>query len=153
METITNTLAILPTTKEQVATFAAKLENELQSGSVNPLDIIHVQKCFEKAFEKVKPTLSELARNEAEKYGKSFDYKGAKIELAEVGVKIDYSQCGHLDYNDLCAKIDKLLEQKKNYETMIKTYKEPQNLISIGGEVMTVYPPTKTSTSSIKVTI
>ncbi len=153
METITNTLAILPTTKEQVATFAAKLENELQSGSVNPLDIIHIQKCFEKTFEKIKPTLSELARTEAEKYGKSFEFKGAKIELAEVGVKYDYSKCGHLDYNRLVAEIDTLNEKKKALETMIKTFKGETNMISEDGEPMTVYPPTKTSTSSIKVTI
>jgi len=153
METITSTLAILPTTKEQITTFAAKLETELQSGTVNPLDIIRVQKCFEKVFDKVKPTLSELARVEAEKYGKSFEFKGAKIELAEVGVKYDYSKCGHVDYDYLIDQIDKLNERKKNIEAMLKTIKEPTNMVSEFGEAMTVYGPTKTSTSSIKVTV
>ena len=153
MQTAVSTLSVFPNTKEQVSLFANKLRTELENGEVNPLEIITMQKAIEKVFDAVKPTLSELARAEAEKHGKSFDFKGAKIECVEVGTKYDFSECGHLDYDDLCEKINQLTEMKKNYETMIKTYKEPQDLVSIDGEVMTVYPPKKTSTSSIKVTI
>jgi len=153
MQTAVSTLSVFPNTKEQVSLFANKLKSELENGEVNPLEIITMQKAIEKVFDAVKPTLSELARAEAEKHGKSFDFKGAKIECVEVGTKYDFSECGHLDYSELCEKINQLTEMKKNYETMIKTYKEPQNLISLNGDVMTVYPPKKTSTSSIKVTI
>lgn len=153
MQTAVSTLSVFPNTKEQVSLFANKLRTELENGEVNPLEIITMQKAIEKVFDAVKPTLSELARAEAEKHGKSFDFKGAKIECVEVGTKYDFSECGHLDYSELCEKINQLTEMKKNYETMIKTYKEPQNLISLNGDVMTVYPPKKTSTSSIKVTI
>ena len=153
MQTAVSTLSVFPNTKEQVSLFANKLKSELENGEVNPLEIITMQKAIENVFDAVKPTLSELARAEAEKHGKSFDFKGAKIECVEVGTKYDFSECGHLDYSDLCEKINRLTEMKKNYETMIKTYKEPQNLISLNGDVMTVYPPKKTSTSSIKVTI
>ena len=153
MQTAVSTLSVFPNTKEQVSLFANKLRTELENGEVNPLEIITMQKAIEKVFDAVKPTLSELARAEAEKHGKSFDFKGAKIECVEVGTKYDFSECGHLDYSDLCDKINQLTEMKKNYETMIKTYKEPQNLISLNGDVMTVYPPKKTSTSSIKVTL
>ena len=153
MQTAVSTLSVFPNTKEQVSLFANKLRTELENGEVNPLEIITMQKAIEKVFDAVKPTLSELARAEAEKHGKSFDFKGAKIECVEVGTKYDFSECGHLDYDDLCEKINQLTEMKKNYETMIKTYKEPQDLVSIDGEVMTVYPPKKTSTSSIKVTL
>ena len=153
METAVSTLSVMPTTKEQVSLFANKLKSELENGEVNPLEVITMQKAIEKVFDAVKPTLTELARTEAEKHGKSFEFKGAKIECIEAGVKYDFSECGHLDYNDLCEKINQLTEAKKNYEAMIKTYKEPQNLISLTGDVMTVYPPKKTSTSSIKVTL
>ncbi len=153
MQTAVSTLSVFPNTKEQVSLFANKLKSELENGEVNPLEIITMQKAIEKVFDAVKPTLSELARAEAEKHGKSFDFKGAKIECVEVGTKYDFSECGHLDYSELCQKINQLTEMKKNYETMIKTYKEPQNLISLNGDVMTVYPPKKTSTSSIKVTL
>ena len=153
MQTAVSTLSVFPNTKEQVSLFANKLRTELENGEVNPLEIITMQKAIEKVFDAVKPTLSELARAEAEKHGKSFEFKGAKIECVEAGVKYDFSECGHLDYSDLCEKINQLTEAKKNYEAMIKTYKEPQNLISLNGDVMTVYPPKKTSTSSIKVTL
>lgn len=153
METATSTLSVLPSSKEQVQLFASKLIDELENGQVNPLDLVKMQKCIEKTFEIIKPKLSELSRSEAEKYGKSFDYKGVKIELAEVGTKYDFSQCGHTDYNSLCAEIAELNEKKKAMEAMLKSFKEPQNMIDSNGEAITVYPPNKTSTSSIKVTV
>jgi len=153
MQTATSTLSILPNNKEQIQLFASKLIDELESGQVNPLDLVKMQKCFEKTFDIIKPKLSELSRSEAEKYGKSFEYKGIKIELAEVGTKYDFSKCGHTDYDLLCAEIAELSEKKKTMEAMLKSFKEPQNLIDSNGEAITVYPPSKTSTSSIKVTV
>lgn len=152
MESALSTMSIMPTTKDQIVSFANKLKAEIESGEVNTLDVIKMQKSIEKMFDSIKGTITEYARAEAEKHGKSFQFKGAKIDLVEVGVKYDFTECGHLDYNELCETIEKLNEQKKNFEAMIKTFKEPQNLISINGEAMTVYPPKKTSTSSIKVT-
>lgn len=153
METAVSTLSVFPNTKEQVSLFANKLKTELENGEVNPLEIITMQKAIEKVFDAVKPILTELARTEAEKHGKSFNFKGANISLVEVGAKYDYSGCGHLDYNALCAEIEKLTEKKKNHEEMMKSFKEPQQMVSIDGEPMLVYPPKKTSASSIKVTL
>jgi len=153
METVVSTLSILPSTKDEIKSFAAKLEYELENGVVNPLDLLKAQKCIEKTFDAVKPKLMGLALTEAEKYGKSFEYKGIKIEQAEVGAKYDYSSCGHIDYDLLCKQIDELLVKKKDYETMLKTLKDATNMISNDGETMTVYPPKKSSTSSLKVTL
>lgn len=153
METATSTLSILPSSKEQIQLFASKLIDELENGQVNPLDLVKAQKCIEKTFELIKPKLSEASRLEAEKYGKSFEYKGIKIELAEVGTKYDFSKCGHIDYDNLLNEIAELTEKKKALETMIKSLREPQEMISKDGEVMTIYPPSKTSTSSIKATV
>jgi hypothetical protein len=154
METAISTLSVLPTTKSEIEVFSNKLINELESGYVNPLELLRYQKCIEKVFDKVKETLTKLAREEAEKHGaKQFEFKGVKMELAEVGTKYDYSNCNDFVLGQLTESVNTFSEMKKQRETMLKAIKEPMNLISDDGEPYTVYPPTKTSTSSIKVTV
>lgn len=153
METATSTLALMPNTKQEILTFSEKLKEELQSGYVNPLDLLRGQKAIEKVFANIKEDLTKATREEAEKYGKSFEYKGSKIELAEVGVKYDYSECGDYELNEILEQIAKLEEKKKAREAFLKTLKEPMQIITKDGEPIEVYPPKKSSTSSIKITI
>jgi hypothetical protein len=154
MESATSSLSILPSNKEQIELFSSKLISELENGEVNPLELLRHQKCIEKVFDKIKETLTKMAREEAEKYGsKQFDFKGVKIELAEVGVKYDYSNCNDFVLGQLTESVETFTEMKKQREVMLKSLKEPMNLISEDGVPYTVYPPTKTSTSSIKVSV
>lgn len=154
METATSTLAILPNTKEQIELFANKLISEIENGQVNPLELIIIQKSFEKMFDKVKETLTKAMVDEAEKYGKKFEFKGAKIELVEAGVKYDYSSCGDTQYTRVNEQILQLSEVKKQREAFIKSLKEPMQVLDEEtSELVTVYPPKKSSTTTLKVTI
>jgi len=151
METASSTLQILPSTKDEVFSFARKIESELVSGEVNPLDLLRFKKCFDKIFETVKPVLDEYSREEAEKHGKSFVYHGLKIELAENGTQYDYSKCGDPELKRLTEKAEKVNRALKDRQTFLKGIK---GSISIAdeetGEICTVYPPLKTSTSGLK---
>ena len=155
METTINTLSILPSTKDEIQNFSIKIISELESGRINPLDLLKQIKCFEKVIEQTKDTLSKMAREEAEKYGaKSFEYKGIKIELAEVGTKYDYSQCNDFVLAKVSEELSKLNESKKQRETFLKSLKEPISLVDEeSGDIIQVLPPIKSSTSSLKVTI
>lgn len=155
METASSTLSVLPNNKAEVENFANKLISEIENGQINPLELLRQQRAIEKVFDLIKDSLTKAARDEAEKYGvKSFEFKGAKFELAEAGVKYDYSQSGHVGYSKISESIAKLNEKKKEFETFIKAVKEPVNLVDEdSGEVFTVYPPQKTSTSTIKITL
>jgi hypothetical protein len=155
METTINTLSILPSTKDEIQNFSIKIISELESGMIKPLDLLKQIKCFEKVIEQTKDTLLKMAREEAEKYGaKSFEYKGVKIELAEVGTKYDYSQCNDFVLAKVSEDLSKLNESKKQRETFLKSLKEPINLVDEeSGDVIQVLPPIKSSTSSLKVTI
>jgi hypothetical protein len=97
----------------------------------------------------------EIARDEISKYGKDITLpSGTKIELAEVGIKYDFSQCNDPILVDLERDLTKLefeVEQRKKW---LKTVPGEGIELHIGeGLLNKVYPPSKSSTSSIKTTL
>jgi hypothetical protein len=79
---------------------------------------------------------------------------GTKLELAEVGIKYDFSKCGDEMLNDLLieqARIDELVKER---QTFLKTIPVSGiDVVTISGELVRLYPPSRSSTSSIKTTI
>lgn len=152
--TPTSLLAIMPNTKSEINNFSDMLLTAINNGEINPLKIQVQLKAIESVIKKVNESESYkyAIRESAEKYGaKSFEAFGAKVELAEVGTKYDFSNCNHLEYNDICEKIKALETDKKSLEMTLKTIKQPTPFV-IYGEAVEVNPPTKYSTSSIKIT-
>lgn len=97
----------------------------------------------------------DYLRDEVSKYGKEVrTTSGTKIELAEVGVKYDYSQCNDDILNQLNAQLEMLESNIKERQTFLKTISPSGiDIIDEFGEVKKIYPPSKTSTSSVKTTI
>jgi hypothetical protein len=79
---------------------------------------------------------------------------GTKLELAEVGIKYDFSKCGDEMLNDLLAEQERIDELVKERQTFLKTIPVSGiDVVTISGELVTLYPPSRSSTSSIKTTI
>jgi hypothetical protein len=153
METAISTLSQLPETKQQIETFANQLEQGLINGQIIPTDLLRFQKAMEKVFEKIKPTLIESAISEVEQYEKNAVIKGSEFSIVEAGVKYDYSGCNDLEYNMLNNQLEAIKSTLKDRETFLKSIKEPLQMIDENsGEVYTIYPPKKTSTTTLKVT-
>lgn len=153
METAISTLSQLPETKKQIEVFANQLEQGLVKGQIVASDLLRFQKAMEKVFEKIKPTLIENALNEISQYEKNSVIKGSEFSIVEAGVKYDYSDCNDLEYNTLSIQLEALKSTLKDRETFLKSIKEPLQLIDeTSGECYTIYPPKKTSTTTLKVT-
>jgi len=91
--------------------------------------------------------------NEVSKYGKShITASGTKIELAEVGVKYDYAQTGDFILVDLELQKAIIENKIKERQTFLKAISKPIEVL-FADELVTLYPPAKTSTSSVKITI
>ena len=103
---------------------------------------------------KSNPDYIEALRDEVSKYGKQvITSYGTKIELAEVGTKYDYSNCGDSVLIELMDELESLEIQIKERQTWLKSLPASGIDILIGDEICRVYPPSKSSTSSIKTTI
>ena len=97
----------------------------------------------------------DSVRTEITKYGKNYTTAtGTKIELAEVGTKYDFTQCGDKELIRLEAINDELEIKISDRKAFLKTIPIGGiEVVDADGEVCTYYQPIKTSTSSIKTTI
>jgi hypothetical protein len=153
METAISTLSQLPETKQQIETFAHSLEQGLNNGQIIASDLLRFQKAMEKVFEKIKPTLIENALNEISQYEKNSVIKGSEFSIVEAGVKYDYSNCNDPVYNEHFQTLENAKERLKERETFLKCIKEPMHFINEDtGEAITLYPPKKSSSTTLKVT-
>ncbi len=154
-------------TAENMAAFAVSKANReelaiqiveaMDAGELNPLDIHYQVKAMED-FIKVltgNTRYKDYVLTEGMKHGKSFEFNGSKMEIKETGVKYDYSNCGDQEWSAIEVEINRRKELQKEREKFLKSV--PAEGIEIvsneTGEVIKVYPPSKTSTTSIAVTL
>ncbi|MCZ2397104.1 MAG: hypothetical protein LC100_11245 [Chitinophagales bacterium] len=144
-------------TKSEIKSIANDLVINLMEGG-DPLRMAEAVSAMELLLKELKdnPEFKSYVREEAEKYPKGFVSKsGAKIELAEVGIRYDFTSCGDTEWEMLDAQMKSLKEKIAEREKFLK------NLPGVGieqlnketGEMITIYPPSKTSTSSYKITL
>jgi hypothetical protein len=145
------------TTKEERTQLVREIFDEVLNGRINPLELHLRLKSAEEVIKQLTglEPYKAILLDEAVKHGKSFQYHTAKVDIRETGVKYDYSQCGNSTLNEL-------YEKQKTINSAIKVYEEyhkplPASGIQVvhpeTGEVETHYPPAKTSTTSVAVTL
>jgi hypothetical protein len=162
--TTTSLLALFDTNKEERRSFVNDLIARMEGGDVNPLDI-HLQiKCMEeiiaqlndgKKYPETSKRYKELVLSEVEKHGKKFEYKTAKIEQKEVGVKYDWATCQDFELDMLMSQQKSTEEKIKARQEFLKTVPEKGLIVTDeeSGETTTVYRPAKSSTTSISVSL
>jgi len=154
----TSILSLFETTKEQRESFALDLIDKIDSGNVDPLKV-HLQvKCMEDVVKLInantnyKKAILESAENVGQK---SFQFHNAKFEIKETGVKYDFSKCEDEVLTRLYSQQSELDAKVKSRESMLKTVPAKGMIITDEetGETFTVYPPAKSSTTSVAVTL
>jgi hypothetical protein len=156
--TTTSILSLFETDKSQRESFCMDLINRIDSGEADPLKV-HLQiKCMEDIIKLLNSnTVYKAALLEAsEKMGqKSFEFHNAKFEIKETGVKYDFSKCGDVVWETLDSAGSTISDQIKEREKFLKTV--PQKGMTVvndqTGEVETIFPPSKSSTTSVAVTL
>ena len=152
--TLTN-LSLFETSKAERQEFAIQVTNNLMEGLADPLKV-HLQvKCMEDIIKQLtsNSVYKDLVVTEAQKYGKSFEQFNAKFEIKEMGVKYDYSNCGDPILRDLEDKLADIEKQLKDRQTMLKTVPESGMEIVCNDELVKVYPPSKSSTTTVTVNL
>lgn len=157
--TTTSILSLFETTKVQRQDFIIRVVEALDSGNVDPLKI-HLQvKCMEDIIKGLNGNgvYKDHVLDAATKYGqKSFEFMSSKVEIKETGVKYDFSKCEDKVLDALYAKSVELETAIKLRETMLKSVDGTKGMIVTDeetGETFTVYPPAKSSTTSVAITL
>lgn len=148
-------MQLFETTKAQRQAFCSDIVSMLENGTADPLQI-HLQvKSAEDLIKQLNENryYKEYLLDAAQKHGKSFEFGNAKFEVKEMGVKYDYSQCGDTEMTELLRQETEIKEKVKARSEFLKTV--PTSGLSImqedTGELVTFYPPSKTSTTTLTV--
>lgn len=149
----TITHEINKTTLKKMA--SSTLEELMENGRIiEAADMIAKMEYFIKEL-KNNPEYVDYLRYEIAKYGGGHTTpSGTRIELAEVGTKYEYVFCEDDILNDMTIQREALDERIKERQEFLKRLpSEGIDIVNHYGEVKRIYPPSKSSTSSIKCTI
>ena len=141
-------------TKESIKEQSINLLKDLDEGHITPLQLAAQLKFVEDIITNVKEELRQRVIAEQDKYGKErMSYHGATFDIKEAGVKYDFSKCEDVIWNDIDKKMQMLTERKKEREAFLKTIKERFTFVDEStGEIITIYPPQKKSTTTYSIT-
>lgn len=156
MNLITTTdLSLFETTKAERQEFAQSIINGIKDGHTDPLRVHYQVKCMEEIIKTItsNPEYKFITLIEAEKYGKSFEHFNAKFEVKEMGVKYDYSVCKDPIYDELSQELSDLEDRVKAREKYLKAVPKEGVQTLIDDELVTIYPPAKSSTTTITVNL
>jgi hypothetical protein len=106
------------------------------------------------ALTQVIESIESTTLAEAEKHGKSFDFKSARIEVKELGSKWHFDKSNDSKYFSIKSNIEKLDIERKDRETFLKSLKQKTSILDEEtGELIEIFPPYKTSKTGITVTL
>lgn len=153
----TNLLSLFDTTKAERQEFINDVLVKLDEGNLDPLKV-HLQvKSMESIIEGLtkSETYKSFVLDAAQKHGsKTFEFGNASIQIKEAGTKYDYSQCGDVVYDKMKAEANELNEKVKAREKFLQTINgfitvlDPET-----GQVLCLYPPSKSSSTTVSVTL
>lgn len=103
--------------------FAKQIVDNIKEGVLNPLQIHLFLKRFEELKKEVDKdkVVKELITSEAAKHiqeGKTFEYLGAKLTVAAVSTKYDFTACNDPlwdNLNELSAKIKEMKDAREDF--------------------------------------
>jgi len=155
----TNTITALEIFEQGLTKSSIKLmaneavNNVLETGNI--LQVAEAVKAMEEFIEGIKKDkrFVDYVREEAGKDRQYTSSSGAKIECCEVGTKYDFSKCGDPVLFDLEMQSETLKEKIKARQDMLKTLPLEGIETVICDELVRMYPPAKSSTSSYKITL
>jgi|SRR5690348_5222473 len=155
--------------KQNAATFHAKAKERIyeQGGAFEYVEVIKFFAALDKEINgdsqsKKEPDKEfiEYLREEISKQGNGGDKaevkteRGVKFALAEVGTVYDFSQCGDQELWDLEVVANNAAAELKKRKEFLKTVPVAGlEILTKDGELVTIYPPAKSSRSSFKVSL
>lgn len=145
----------VPCSRKEQAVMASALAGRVLDGDVDPIryyvqarSLMEVLKQFSE-----NPGVKACVLSEIEKYGKSVDMSGAKLDIRETACKTDYSGCGDIVYNRLVEQKEELDKKIKEREASLKVLSSSRTEVDEEtGEVFTINPPARSSVTSFAVT-
>lgn len=134
-------------TKSGITAQANTIIEKVKSGDKSALDAFMISKVLEETAKQIRSGVQEDALKELYQYGGNTNLKGVELTQKEAGVKYDYSNTPL--WVELNQKVESAKAELKQLEAELRPLKASKDIL-IDGVVETVYPPIKTSTTTIE---
>lgn len=146
---------------------ALALLDEVKEGKRNPLEVLERIKQHQAALNiltdkdpknnkhyQIAEEFRQIYLSEAERNGKKFSFGNADFSIQEAGTKYHFDKCNDPVLQALYEQQAELKEKIQQREAYLKCI-PPQGKEELvdGGEVVMIYPPYKTSTTTLFVTL
>lgn len=147
----------IPSTKQEQRQLAEALTQKVADGDVSPISAYVQMKSLGNVIDSFlkNKEVKDLAIAEIERYGKGEtpSFRGATLRTGETGVKYDFTVCGDPVWNDLNGQLEQIKCQMSVREKYLKNIQSPKvEIDEATGEIYTLYPPARQSTTSVIVT-
>lgn len=147
------TSPIVAADREQLSSMVSSYLKELAINGGEPLNDLALCRKYIFVLEELEKGLKDYAISELNNFDKQeAEILGATLKVVEAGVKNDYS--GTLPWVNQKGIVDIETAKLKEIEAMTKALKGKMTIVDEQtGETSEFYPPVKTSTTSIRITI
>ncbi len=108
-------------------------------------------KALEAFADDVKAKALEDAQKEVTAHQKTLARYGAKITVAELGTKWFYDKTNDPQLYELGMEKEKAAKAEKDRQEFLKKINGKLDLVTEDGEVVTIFPPYKQSTTGLKI--
>jgi hypothetical protein len=142
--------------KAKMDEIVTRLVVGVQDGSIDPLQLLVKLKFAQSIIADTIESIQPNCVDEASKYHKGEDIKllGAELKVKEAGTKYDYSNCGDKIWEQYDFMEKSNAEAKKGRANFLKSLKKSETLVDDEtGEIYTIHPPIKKSSTIVQVTI
>jgi hypothetical protein len=151
-------ISIFDTDKSERKSFIQQVLNSIDTGDVNPMQLHYQIKCLQDILKGITESKAYkyAVLDEALKHGnKSFDYKNSEVSIKEAGTKYNYESCNDPKYHQLLNEYNTAKERLDEYQEYLKTIPivGVQVVDEETGETYKIHRPTKTSTTTVTITL
>lgn len=157
MEDNLSHIILYDVSQEERDQFVGRVINAVNEGHINPLDLHLYLKNSENILDSIikNKDFKDALIKEANKHGKAFDYRNASAQVKETSVKWDYENCNDTELLRLTTEFliaKNKLEARQKFLQHV-SIKGVDVLDPITGELITVYPPVKKSTTTVAISL
>jgi hypothetical protein len=139
---------------EQRKSFVEQIKSAVDGGSYTAMEMVAMLRNLREIAEQSEEAIHSYLIDEVEKHGKEVTQHGVKFTIAEVGTKYDYENCKDMEWTMYRNAEQRNADARKAREKFLKTLTKPMTLVNEDtGEVDTINPPIKSSTTKVKLTI
>lgn len=141
----------LSVSNQGIKTFSNQLIESVKQGNVNPLELKALLRALAEIVKTVDEGTKENQLSEVNKYSeKRFEAFGIEFEKADVGVTYDYTVCGDPVHERLEVDLARTKDELENRRKFLRLLKEPCQILTGDGEVVTLKPPVKKGSEGFK---